>query len=344
MVRLVKIMLASAIAAAGLSRPASAASPKPAFYYWRTQWAPSPALLEALARSGAVRLYIRFFDVEWDGRVGAARPVAPILFSAPVPAAVEPVPVVYLTDAVFLGTKDVDALADRVWAKVEGMSAAGGLRIRQMQIDCDWSEKSRERFFRFAASLRACAAKRGVSLSATIRLHQVKYFGRTGVPPVDRGMLMFYNMGRLEADGARPSIFNSEDAGKYASFIAAYPLPLDLALPIFSWLVQSREGRVVGLLKNSDPLELEASGGFARSDPEAFRATKSFFLHGRYFKEGDALRVEETGPGRTLKAASLAARGAAGKPFGSVAFFALDDQRMKHYAPTDFAAVLRVFK
>ncbi len=325
---------------------AFASGSQPAFYYWRTQWSPSPALLEGLAKNGIGRLYTRFFDVDWDAQARAARPVAPIEFKAPMPADVEVVPVVYLANAVFLriGAGDAEKLADQVWRKTARMSKEQGVRFKELQVDCDWSDKSRARFFAFAALLRKRAALEGVALSATIRLHQVKYFGRTGVPPVDRGMLMFYNMGRLEAMSARASIFNPEDAGKYASSIAAYPLPFDIALPIFSWIVHSREGRVISLIANVDAAELEAAGGFTRSGPLVHRARSSFFFRGRHFREGDSLRIERMDPARTQEAAALAARGAGPKTFGAVAFFDLDERRIKHYAPADFTAILKHFK
>ena len=77
-------------------------------------------------------------------------------------------------------------------------------------------------------------------LSATIRLHQVKYYKQAGIPPVDRGMLMFYNMGKLNALTAENSIYNSNDAAGYIETVDDYPLKLDLALPAFSWAVHFR--------------------------------------------------------------------------------------------------------
>jgi hypothetical protein len=299
---------------------------------------------EALSRSGARRLYMRFFDVEPGPGGGVARPTAPILFRAPLPSGVETVPVVYLANGAFLGGRDRGALAERVWDKVARLAQDGGASLRELQVDCDWSDETRARYFLFVDALRRRAAREGVTLTATIRLHQVKYFARTGVPPVARGMLMFYNMGRLDADAARASIFNAEDAGRYASSVAGYPLPLDLALPIFSWLVQSREGRVVGLVDDADPAEFDASADFARAGPGRWRARRTFLRHGRYFKEGDLLRLEDTGPARTREAAALAARGAGGKAFGTVAFFDLDERRTKNYAASDFDAILRTLR
>jgi hypothetical protein len=80
----------------------------------------------------------------------------------------------------------------------------------------------------------------------------VKYRERTGVPPVDRGMLMFYNMGRFSADPEARAIFDLESARRYLARISSYPLPLDLALPMWSWTVAPRSLRRM-LAKKSAP-------------------------------------------------------------------------------------------
>ena len=100
--------------------------------------------------------------------------------------------------------------------------------IKEIQIDCDWTDSTRNRFFRFTRTLGKLAHAEHSLISATIRLHQIKYFERTGIPPVDRGVLMFYNMGKLAAASERSSIFNTEDAEKYTSRLSQYPLPMDL--------------------------------------------------------------------------------------------------------------------
>ncbi len=322
-----------------------ASAPNPAFYYWRTSWSPTPELLAGLAGNNVGRVYARFFDVDWDAATGAPAPVAPLRFDGAWPAGVEAVPVVYLTNEVFLRTRAPAALAARVWTKAAAMADAQGLKPKEIQVDCDWSDASRARYFAFVAALRKLAAARGVALSATIRLHQVKYARRTGVPPVDRGMLMFYNMGRLQAGSPRPSIYNAEDAAAYAASIARYPLPLDVALPVFSWLVHERDGRIVGLVENADATALDAAPGFALSEPGAYRARDSFFFRGNWLRRGDVLRVESMDPALTRAAAAQAAAGAGqGRAFGTVAFFALDEGRLKRYAPTDFKRILHAFE
>ena len=327
-------------------RRACPAAPERAFYFWRTRWHGDPAETAALSALGASRLYVRFFDVEWDGPLGAPRPVAPLEADAPFPASVEVVPVVYLTNAVFLNLPypEIQALSDAVWVKVEGIAARTGVSIHELQIDCDWSDASRRGYFHFAALLRQKLAARRAALSATIRLHQVKYVERTGLPPVDRGMLMFYNFGRIHADAQRSSIFNAQEAARYASYIAGYPLPLDVSLPLFSWVVHSRAGEVLGLVDKAGPAEIEASGAFRLAAPRQYEAARGLFFRGRYFMQGDRLLVEETTPVETLQAAVLAARGAGAKGFSRAALFDLDERNLARYSMANLTGVFDALK
>jgi hypothetical protein len=322
----------------------TAPPPKRAFYYWKTEWAPSHEIADSLGKNNIQQLYMRFFDVEWDDAESRAYPVAPLRFQSPPPAHVEIIPVVYIVNAVFLkiAYADVGKLADNVWTKVSRMADEEGLAFQQLQLDCDWSDSSRRNYFHFVELLSTKLKKENKFASATIRLHQIKYADRTGIPPVSRGMLMFYNFGRIQADNPKSSIFNSDDAGRYTSFISTYPLKLDVVLPVFSWSVHSREGRVLGLLEKIGSSDADAFDGFQKLSPNRYSATRSFFFRGRYFMTGDLLLVEETTPEITKQAATLAKRGAGWKKkYDTVALFDLDEKT--DYTPAAIERILGQF-
>src|SRR3954466_1404652 len=121
------------------------------------------------------RIYLRVFDVAWavDTTVATLLPV-----TGTAPAGVEIVTVVYLKNDVFKHAQPI-ALATEVWSHVKDRAAAVGFTVRELQLDCDWTDSTREGFFAF---LRALKTEAHVPLSSTIRLHQVKYRERTGVP------------------------------------------------------------------------------------------------------------------------------------------------------------------
>jgi hypothetical protein len=338
------LSLAAALVMAWRHSP-SKPPPQRAFYYWKTQWTSSPEVRESLHRNAINQLYLRFFDVGWDEVSKTAEPLAPIEFASPLPDRTKIVPVVYLVNNVFLNIPyaHVEQLTDNVLRKVGALATAQGIHFDEIQIDCDWNDSSRRNYFHFADLLARKLKAQGKTVSSTIRLHQIKYAARTGVPPVNRGMLMFYNFGRIKADSPRSSIFNAEDASRYTDFIESYPLPLDVVLPMFSWSVHSRDGEVLGLLEKLGASDLESLQDFRKLSANRFTATRSFFFHGRYFMKGDLLVIEETTPEVTRQAALLAKRGAGGKRYDTVALFDLDDKHLQKFGTSIIGGILAEF-
>jgi hypothetical protein len=323
----------------------SSEPPERAFYYWKTHWVASPEVLSHLKENGIRKLYMRFFDVGWNDVGKSAYPISALEFESRVPDGIEIVPVVYLTNNVFLNIPyaDVEQLAENMWTKVRKMSSDERLSLRQVQIDCDWSDDSRRSYFHFADILSRRLKPDGITVSSTIRLHQIKYSGRTGIPPVSRGMLMFYNFGRIEAESERSSIFNADDASRYTSFIERYPLPLDVVLPLFSWSIHSREGEVLGVFEKLTAADLDSFEGFRKLSANKYTSTRAFFFRGRYFMAADLVVIEETTPADTLVAARLAKRGAGGKKYSTVALFDLDETYLKKFGSSSIGGVLASF-
>jgi hypothetical protein len=336
----------------GRASPPAPRGPPPhrAFYYWRTAWRLGAEERAALARLAIDRLYVRVFDVVDDLHLGP-RIEAPLVIPtaggpADGPAAlagIELVPVVFLREAVFrrVALADAAVLATKVWAAVAAQAAALGGPPRELQLDCDWSEPSRAAYFAFLDALRA-AAPPGLVLSATIRLHQVKYRERIGVPPVDRGMLMFYNMGEFTAEAGPRALFDEPSARRYLERIAAYPRPLDVALPIFGWAVHVRDDRVVGLLQSVDPDELPGLDFVAPRGPDRFEVTRSGFLHGELLRQGDQLKIEAAGSADLAAAiAMLRPRLPAVSAARTITLFDLSERNLHHHALADLAATYR---
>lgn len=301
------LLLVAMVAGCGRSE-AEAPPAHRAFYFWRTTFALTPAEQEAVSALRVERIYVRMFDLAWSADEATVVPLGPISLGAgaKVPAGVEIVPVVYITTDVFkhVAKAQLPMLARKVWADVQGRAVALGFRPRELQLDCDWTDSTREGFFALVRELETATA---LPLSSTIRLHQVKYRERTGVPPVERGTLMFYNMGKFSADPEARMIFDAESAEKYLGRLDEYPLPLDVALPIWSWTVHLRDGLVVGLMQSTDPAELPALDFLVPEGAEQFVVTRSAFLHGTFLREGDILKIEVTGPAETSAAAAMIA-------------------------------------
>ena len=189
------------------------------------------------------RLYVKYFDLDWDEQRGQAIPLASVQWEYSPAADLEIVPVIFITTRVLeqLSDRAIPAVAKKMAAHIKKLHPQLS-QITQIQVDCDWTPSTKERFFSLVRSLRK-AFPPSVIWSATIRLHQIRDYRQTKVPPVDRGMLMFYNMGSLRTWEETNAILNLEAARTYMTgAVAAYPLPLDVALPLYHWGAIFRRG------------------------------------------------------------------------------------------------------
>jgi hypothetical protein len=265
---------------------------KTAFYYWKSSFSLNAQQARLLKETAHNTVYLRFFDVVWDNQSHRALPNAVVRFDQPVNQ-FSVTPVIFIANKTFEMVKDnaIDSLAIYSDALINRIAHQAGLNYKNVQFDCDWTLTTREKYFNFLQKFKQISH---LKLEATIRLHQAKYKERTGVPPVDKGVLMFYNMGTLNANLQQPnSIYNEADAAKYVSYVSQYPLPLDVALPLFSWAVHIREGKVIQLYTNPRKNQFTDTQNFT-PDGNAYRAKKSFFSDGIYIKENDIFKLEET--------------------------------------------------
>lgn len=249
-------------------------------YYWSTTWKMDSAKVRFIRQHHIRRLYVRYFDVVRDAD-GQARPNATLRFpdemgwggehaapTSPVPRGVEVVPVVYLVNDCLRPAPHAtspDTLATMVLRRILAMSQAHGLQdIREVQVDCDWTATTAHAYFRFLTALRQQAHGRHLRLSATIRLHQLAL----EAPPVDRGVLMMYNTGDARRLACHKPILDMAAAAPYLGHLAAYPLPLAAAYPLFTWRILFREGRFVGFLHADDDLPVLPGDSIVVRRPE----------------------------------------------------------------------------
>ena len=311
-------------------------APSRAFYYWRTTFELTPSERKALVELHVDKLYVRAFDVApGSGEAPTFLGVVRVAPEQVLPPSIAVVPVVFVKNQVFADAEPGGerALAERVWNEAAQLGKALGYAraFNELQIDCDWTDSTRARFFEFLRALRWVSAPR-TRLSATIRLHQIKFRERTGVPPVDSGMLMFYNMGRFSGDAQDRAIFDAQAAKRYLARLDDYPLPLDAALPIWSWTVQLREHEVVGLLQNTDLAEL-AGLDFVKPQPsQGFEVTRTTFLHGSLLREGDVLKAETLNASDLRQAAGLLGKNLApAAERRTVALFDLSERNLRRH-------------
>lgn len=221
-------------------------------------------------------------------------------------AGIEIVPVVFITNEslVKIPPDRIKILSTRIGYLTKELLRENLISqpVRETQIDCDWTAGTRDKYVDLLNFLKTLPVFADKKISATIRLYQCKYSSKTGIPPVSRGLLMCYNMGNLKDPQTSNSILDVKELKKYIGSLKEYPLPLDIALPVFEWKVLFRNNQFAGLISNLPDTVL--------TDKTLFQHTRNHFelntdtvLHGYEFKKGDLLRVEKSNYTEVLKAA-----------------------------------------
>ena len=314
-----------------------------AFYYWKTDFKLSESDGQVLQKLSVNKLYVKIFDVDWNSSMQAALPISKTTFSEKPPVGIAMVPVVYITNKSLINTPDslIERLAHSILYLVTNYETNLALNAAELQIDCDWTVSTKEKYFKLLQTIKSKLHTTQV-LSATIRLHQIKYTQTCGIPPVDRGMLMFYNMGKIEST-QKNSIFNVADAENYSSYISQYQLPLDIVLPVFSWVKVFRNRRLVKLLNNVSAADLDHTAWLTKESLTHYKSTKSDSFNGFNVLENDELIVEEISPKNSLIAAKTAE-----KYFKfdtcTVALYHLNTIAQKQYETNDFERIYACFE
>lgn len=260
------------------------------FYFWRTNLQLDSLEKQTLKDNAVKTLYIRYFDLDWTPGDSFPAPVAPI---NPGKDSIEQtvVPVIFIKNRVFEGldSPKLAILAQKTLNLVNSINVSNQLKTQSIQFDCDWTETSKIAYFNFLRQYKRLANQ---PISATIRLHQIKYPLRTGIPPVDYGVLMYYNMGSI-SPANNNSIYESTIAARYITYLKTYPLNLDIALPIFSWAQQIRDGKILQLLNKMNFRHFENDSNFVLQKNRQFRVRHACFHAGYYFKENDLVKIED---------------------------------------------------
>lgn len=317
----------------------------PSAFHWSNAHYLEGRERDALDGVHVQRFYHKVLDIDRDAFHGA-HPVSAVPVpdewkgyyhdDGPLTSIVEIVPCVYFTNNTFMQCSDaeVDRLSGNLLRKLRMLCPT---YVQGLLLDCDWTATTRDKFFRL---VRTVADSVNVPVSVTIRLHQFAHPERTGVPPADRGMLMVYNVGKVQEAGGINSIYDEATAAPYFANAKPYPLPLDLALPAYSWGAQFRKGRFMGILQDAQVRRAEELGllsgevvGIRQVVQENNEILPELHL-------GDEVRAERMTPERIQRAAEQA-RSAVNSDTTAVALFEVGANAYQALDTTDLGRVMR---
>lgn len=270
------------------------------FYHWKSSLSEDSLTTAYLDTLRVRKLYVRFFDVHWDQHHQRPYPESVLHLSdtsAQPYSSLEIIPTVYITNESMkhISKQGIEDLAQHLKGQIrhihDEVFGVGSTPLNEIQLDCDWTATTRENFFALIDALRYRMPE--TRLSCTIRLHQFKYPEKTGIPPVDQGSLMCYNMGDLGDVDEPNSILNLDKSKQYLLPDTDYPIPLTVALALFSWGVQYRSDKPVQLINNVGRATLREHEKFSEVSDNHFEVLESTFLRGTYVYAGDVIRTEQ---------------------------------------------------
>jgi hypothetical protein len=280
-----------------------------AFYFWQnTSYRLQSKEAECLYKDSVQKLYVKFFEVEADENLGNI-PVAKselhinaydfmygpdsIYNSTVINLMI--VPVIYIRNTIFVqaNRKDLDTLADNIvflTNKIFKERYTGITKtFSEIQIDCDWTPSTKENYFYLLTRIKTLSGK---SISVTLRLYPYKYPDKMGIPPADKAMLMCYNLNNPLSKESENTILETEELKKYLKNVKKYPLHLDVALPVFSWMHIYKNNVFSGFIQTSKSAGLKDI--VKEIKPHWYVVQKDFLTEDNILlKAGDKLKLEE---------------------------------------------------
>lgn len=329
------------------------------FCYWQRTFKITKEEKTVLKQTGANHLYIRYFDVDWDEAGQEPKPVGTLIVASVPPCNFTPS--VFITNKVFDHATHaaIDSLAARVSRRIamvnsrflevaikdslSGNKAAPAV-VRgwtEVLFDCDWTVSTRDRYFYFLRKMEEFFPKK--ERSATLRLWQFKHRDVSGIPPVNRCLLMCYNLSDPKKETTSNSIGSAKELESYLTQ-SNYAHHLDIALPIFGWGVVFHRGKWLGLMKDAD------AAGF-RHDKihykeianNRFMLVKDTVVGKHYLRYGDEIRIEQISAAEIEKMIDVVKKQVSLRGSSRLTLFSLDRQNVNRYGMEEIGRFYTLF-
>ena len=322
-----------------------------AYYFWRMS-TPTDAERKFLKEHQIEKLYVHLLDVDWSPAQGPVPVTENELelthnaFQQYNSFPKQLVPVIFITNKTFerIDSFDIPLLARRLVRRCLPAydaldkdyeqrhyitSYKGTIKPVEIQFDCDWTPGTKNKYFSFLREVKSLLPD-SILLSATVRLHQYKYPDKTGVPPVDRGMLMVYNISDPKQYTQPNSIFDKSKAAAYFTSDKKYPLPLDVVLPAWSWSIVYRDHEFYQVENELTEKDLKVLSFLSATDNHRFTVTQDTVYHDLFLRIGDEIKAEGI-DATALKAATELSRKAVNTDSFTISLFELSQKEFQQY-------------
>lgn len=317
---------------------------QPAFYQWSSS--SFYDYKDEIKKMNVKKFYYKIFEVDYN-EVRGNFPYAkndPDLYDFKDFDSVEIVPTVFVKNEIFKhnNQKQLDELADNVVflinRKLSFVASNSFIVFDEIQIDCDWTKSTKDTYFYFLKKVKEISKKR---LSCTLRLYPYAYPKIMGVPPVDRAMLMCYNLLNPLENPDKNSILDVVELEKYLKNKPVYPLKLDVALPVFSWVQHYRNNQFKSFLNMSSR---EVVGLAQRTDLNWYTVTKDTTINWyTRLQAGDRIKYEDVSFEELQKATQLLKKYIPLENKMTISLFDLQTSIFDQYSYEEFTAIYSAF-
>ncbi|MCV9931624.1 hypothetical protein OIU80_04965 [Flavobacterium sp. LS1R47] len=338
------------------------------FCYWKTS-AYFDKEEDSICKNLNVKhMYVRFFDVDWNPYTNEPLPVATISRMDFNESNLKITPSIFITnDVVLKASKDqLDSLAKKIQKRIKEIGlnynkekadkiastivysnyekqkvkktlnldsikeielAKLKSNFEEILIDCDWTEKSKDNYFYLLQQIKK--EFKSSQLAATIRLWQYKYCEKAGVPPVDRGLLMCYNLSSPNDYKTKNSIGTSDELEKYITH-SDYDLGLDIALPLYSWSVVFRGNQFKGIISDYEQF-IKDTSRIKKIANNKYLLQDDVLIGQTYLRNGDEIRIEKISDEEIKKMISIIKNRIPFDNHTKVTFFSFDKKYIHDY-------------
>lgn len=276
-----------------------------AFYYWKTTYQLNNTEFNALDSLQVNKIYLRAFDIDKENEYSLTpKPIGVMIWKQKPLKNINYVPVIFIRNRVFEKPnyddlleynkeekKAIIELSKNIWKLVLSSWKSQGLSPTELQIDCDWTKGTKDSYFYF---LEALKKECKIPISVTLRLHQIRDVEFCGIPPVEKTVLMCYNMGNMKDIESKNSIIDLEVTKNYLTQSRKYKLPYSIALPLFRWKLLFRNNKMIGIVHHLTEDQLKEN--FIKNNDSLYVYQKEFqpynLANGFELKKGDIIRYE----------------------------------------------------
>lgn len=321
---------------------------EPAFYYWKGNSSLEDSEISAIKEIGVKKLYVKLFEIDYNEVQGNFPYEKKRIDSYEYEKlnSIKIVPVVFIKNGIFQynNEKSLDQLADNIvfllnkYQKEEYGDGKLIYNYDEIQIDCDWTKTTKDNYFYLLKKIKALSGKQ---LSCTLRLYPYKYPDIMGVPPVDKAMLMCYNLIKPLSQKEKNSILDLNELKQYLNQPKEYPVHLDVALPVFNWSQLYQNNRFEKLLSLTST-EIKT---FAKEiKPLWYQVQKDTTIdYTTYLKAGDQIKCEEVSAKNIQEAIAIIKQNVVLNNTATISLFDLSKSTLKNYSHEEISTFYSSF-